>query len=52
MTDDIPSEILQVRYEGAIAIMTLNNPRRLNAFNWAMRSSMYERLLEIESNSE
>src|ERR1700733_587737 len=30
--------------------MTLNNPRRLNAFNWAMRSAMYERLLEIEAN--
>lgn len=43
-------EILQVRYEGNIAVMTLNNPRRLNAFNWAMRSAMYERLLEIESN--
>lgn len=43
-------EVLQVRYEGAIAIMTLNNPKRLNAFNWAMRSAMYERLLEIEAN--
>jgi enoyl-CoA hydratase/carnithine racemase len=43
-------DILQVRYEGNIAVMTLNNPRRLNAFNWAMRSAMYERLLEIESN--
>jgi enoyl-CoA hydratase/carnithine racemase len=46
-----PSEdVLQVRYEGAIAVMTMNNPRRLNAFNWAMRSSMYTRLLEIEAN--
>jgi enoyl-CoA hydratase/carnithine racemase len=43
-------DVLQVRYEGAIAIMTFNNPQRLNAFNWAMRTVMYERLLEIESN--
>ncbi|MGO9515171.1 MAG: enoyl-CoA hydratase/isomerase family protein [Steroidobacteraceae bacterium] len=44
------SEVLQVRYEGEIAVMTLNNPKRLNAFNWAMRTAMYERLLEIEAN--
>jgi enoyl-CoA hydratase/carnithine racemase len=43
-------EILQVCHEGPIAVMTLNNPKRLNAFNWAMRSAMYERLLEIEAN--
>lgn len=47
---DEAGEILQVRYEGNIAVMTLNNPKRLNAFNWAMRSAMYERLLEIEAN--
>lgn len=47
---DEAGEILQVRYEGSIAVMTLNNPKRLNAFNWAMRSAMYERLLEIEAN--
>jgi enoyl-CoA hydratase/carnithine racemase len=44
------SEVLQVRYEGEIAVMTLNNPKRLNAFSWEMRSKMYERLLEIEAN--
>lgn len=43
-------DVLQVRYEGHIAVMTMNNPKRLNAFNWAMRSAMYERLLEIEAN--
>jgi enoyl-CoA hydratase/carnithine racemase len=43
-------EVLQVRHEGSIAIMTLNNPKRLNAFSWAMRCAMYERLLEIEAN--
>jgi len=41
--------VLLVRHEGPIAIMTLNNPIRLNAFNWAMRQGMYDRLLEIEA---
>src|SRR5262245_33942592 len=45
-------DVLQVRYEGASAVLTMNNPRRLNAFNWAMRSAMYTRLLEIESNAD
>lgn len=43
-------EIVQVRYEESIAVMTLNNPRRMNAFSMAMRTTMYERLLEIEAN--
>jgi enoyl-CoA hydratase/carnithine racemase len=47
---DAPRDILEVAYEGEIAVMTMNNPRRLNAFNWAMRSAMYEPLLEIEAN--
>ena len=47
---DTPNTVLEVRYEGDIAVMTMNNPQRLNAFNWEMRSSMYERLLEIEAN--
>jgi enoyl-CoA hydratase/carnithine racemase len=42
-------DVLQVRYEGAVAVMTMNNPRKLNAFNWAMRSNMYERLLQISA---
>ena len=45
---DSTEEVLLVRHEGPIAIMTLNNPKRLNAFNWAMRQGMYARLLEIE----
>lgn len=45
-TDDI----LQVRYDGNIAVMTMNYPERLNAFNMKMRTLMYERLLEIEAN--
>ena len=49
MNQDV-SEVLKVHYEGEIAVMTMNNPKRLNAFNWEMRSTMYERLLEIEAN--
>jgi enoyl-CoA hydratase/carnithine racemase len=49
MSDD---EILQVRYDGNIAIMTMNNPKRLNAFNMKMRQVMYARLLEIVENEE
>jgi enoyl-CoA hydratase/carnithine racemase len=45
-------EILQVRYDGNIAIMTMNNPKRLNAFNMKMRQEMYARLLEIVENEE
>jgi enoyl-CoA hydratase/carnithine racemase len=45
-------EILQVRYDGNIAIMTMNNPKRLNAFNMKMRQAMYARLLEIVENEE
>lgn len=43
-------ELLEVRLEGDVAVMTLNNPQRLNALNWAMRTAMYERLLELEAN--
>jgi enoyl-CoA hydratase/carnithine racemase len=52
MTDIPADEILQVRFDGAVAIMTMNNPKRLNAFNMKMRETMYARLLEIESNEE
>jgi enoyl-CoA hydratase/carnithine racemase len=45
-------EILQVRYDGAIAVMTMNNPKRLNAFNMSMRQAMYARLLEIVENED
>src|SRR5260370_3816624 len=46
---DSTEEMLLVRHEGPIAIMALNHPKRLNAFNWAMRQGMYHRLLEIEA---
>jgi enoyl-CoA hydratase/carnithine racemase len=47
---DSSEEIVQVRYEGCIAVMTLNNPKRMNAFSLEMRRTAYERLLEIEGN--
>jgi enoyl-CoA hydratase/carnithine racemase len=43
-------EILQVRHDGNIAVMTMNNPKRLNAFNMKMRQVMYVKLLEIVEN--
>jgi enoyl-CoA hydratase/carnithine racemase len=46
------STILDVRYEDNIAVMTMNNPKRLNAFNWEMRTTMHDRLLEIEANED
>jgi enoyl-CoA hydratase/carnithine racemase len=52
MTDIPADDILQLRYDGAIAVMTMNNPKRLNAFNMKMRETMYARLLEIEANEE
>ena len=47
-----PDEVLQLRYEGAVAVMTMNNPKRMNAFNLKMRETMYARLLEIEANDD
>lgn len=47
-----PDDILQVSYDGPVAVMTMNNPKRLNAFNMNMRETMYARLLEIEANDE
>jgi enoyl-CoA hydratase/carnithine racemase len=43
-------DLVLVRREGAIAVMTLNNPRRMNAFSLAMRTQMWERLVELESD--
>ncbi len=31
---DTTDDILPVRYDGNIAIMTMNNPKRLNAVPW------------------
>jgi enoyl-CoA hydratase/carnithine racemase len=47
---DADGEIVQVRREGAVAVMTLNNPGRINAFSLAMRTAMFERLLELEAD--
>lgn len=45
-------DIIQVRYEDNIAIITMNYPERRNAFNMKMRTEMYQRLLEIEANDD
>jgi len=44
------ADIVRVRYEGSVAVITLNNPRRMNAFSMAMRTAMYQRLLELEAD--
>jgi enoyl-CoA hydratase/carnithine racemase len=47
-SDGRPAEdILQVRREGPIAVMTMNQPQRRNAFNLAMRTAMYACMLEL-----
>ena len=40
---EVKEDLVLVRREGAIAVMTLNNPRRMNAFSLAMRTQMWER---------
>jgi enoyl-CoA hydratase/carnithine racemase len=45
-----PTDVLKVEYRGDIAVMTLNNPKRMNAFSLGMREAMYARLLEIDAN--
>jgi enoyl-CoA hydratase/carnithine racemase len=47
---EVKEDVVLVRREGSIAILTLNNPRRMNAFSLAMRTQMWERLLELESD--
>lgn len=49
---DTTDDILPVRYDGNIAIMTMNNPKRLNAFNLKMRQTMWARLLELSENDD
>lgn len=49
MSEKTDDKVL-VRREGATAVLTLNNPRRMNAFSLAMRQQMWERLLELESD--
>jgi enoyl-CoA hydratase/carnithine racemase len=44
-------DFVLVRREGSLAVLTLNNPRRMNAFSLAMRTQMWERLLELESDA-
>lgn len=49
MSETPDSQVL-VHREGAVAIVTLNNPARMNAFGMAMRSEFYARLLELEAD--
>jgi enoyl-CoA hydratase/carnithine racemase len=44
------ADVVQLRYEGTSAVLTLNRPERMNAVSLAMRTALYEQLLEIEAN--
>jgi len=41
---------VQVSFEGKVAVITFNNPKRMNAFSLAMREAMYERLIALEAD--
>lgn len=43
-------DIVQVRREGSIAIMTLNNPDKINAYNMAMRTTLFDRLVALNGD--
>jgi enoyl-CoA hydratase/carnithine racemase len=43
-------ELVQLRYEGAVAVLTLNNPKRMNAMGLALREAFLERLMEAHRN--
>jgi enoyl-CoA hydratase/carnithine racemase len=51
MSDDV-EELIQVRHDGEIAVVCLNNPGRMNAFSVRMRERLYSQLLEIEQREE
>jgi len=50
VTKAAEQDIVQVRYEDSVAVVTLNLPKRVNAFGMAMRTELYARLLDIEAN--
>jgi len=45
-------QLIEVRHDGEIAIVYLNNPARLNAFSVRMREQLYNHLLEIEQRED
>jgi enoyl-CoA hydratase/carnithine racemase len=45
-------QLIQVRHDGEIAIIYLDNPARLNAFSVRMREQLYSQLLEIEQRED
>jgi enoyl-CoA hydratase/carnithine racemase len=48
----VDEDIVQVRREGSIAIVTLNNPEKINAYNMAMRTGLFDRLVELNSDND
>lgn len=50
MSSEPGGDVVEVRREERIAVVTLNNPKRMNAVGMAMRAALYERLLELEAD--
>lgn len=44
------NELVMLRREGAIAVITLNNPKRMNAVSLAMRTELYTQLQAVEAD--
>jgi enoyl-CoA hydratase/carnithine racemase len=51
-TDPSTDELLHVRADGDIAVMTLNNPTARNAFSLRMRQQMFTRLQEVQEHEQ
>ncbi len=43
-------ESMQVRLEEDVAVVTMNNPRRMNALTFEMREAMHARLVELHAD--
>jgi enoyl-CoA hydratase/carnithine racemase len=51
-TDPSTDELLHVRTDGDIAVMTLNSPTTRNAFSIHMRQQMFTRLQELQEHEQ
>lgn len=52
MTMDSEASLIELREDDGIAVITLSNPARLNAFSKAMRVQLYPVLLTLESRAD
>ena len=45
-------ETIQIQKEGAVAVLTLNRPERLNAVNGAMHSELMSIFLDVQADTD